>query len=363
MMNFLVFFLSTLFIVRFLMGLMIVSVEHLEYPLYEIAHGLDAVLTPVIWPLKAFSLLVFDRAFVSSHMQDILPYCDGLHLNCSKAEDIFIGRFEWVYLVALCLVNGVHQSIAYIIHTVPDAIKNARHKQQLQSAHSAPQRTPSQEISAHPFHKETLNERMLKESIRTEVRTENRQLISQYKASAEKSATEANTDTLTGLMNRRGMSQKAILEWYRAQRSNESFHIALLDIDNFKQVNDTYGHVIGDQVIQKIAQQLNVFFPEPAITFRFGGEELGMMTLGLGADYRLQKIDQCRKNIAKLSDPKHPDLHISVSIGLLSLPSQVMPELYFDETKLFAQVDELLYQAKAQGKNRVIQHIVHKQSP
>ncbi|RUM66361.1 MAG: diguanylate cyclase response regulator [Sulfurospirillum sp.] len=158
----------------------------------------------------------------------------------------------------------------------------------------------------------------------------------------------ANTDYLTGIANRKYFFANARGYLAKNRLTDEPFAVAMVDIDNFKQINDTYGHDIGDKVIKKLANFIKDNIKGQDIVARFGGEEFCILLKNIQPSIAHKFLDSLRQQIASLSieikDEK--PLQFSVSIGLAT-----KKEIHFD--KMIKQSDLLLYEAKESGKNRV----------
>jgi len=162
--------------------------------------------------------------------------------------------------------------------------------------------------------------------------------------------TEARTDGLTRLANRRAFDAK-IEEMFTAYRKGgKSFVLAIIDIDNFKSINDTYGHQSGDDVLRFVAAAFRQAFESAYMIARYGGEEFVVILpspMRLAAD----RIDAMRKSIARErieSDGKQ--LQITFSAGL-SEPRQELVAAH-----MIRRADEALYSSKNMGRNRVYYH-------
>jgi len=160
----------------------------------------------------------------------------------------------------------------------------------------------------------------------------------------------AQTDTLTALYNRGYFIESAEKELKRAQRYNTSLCLAILDIDHFKHINDTFGHPIGDIVLQSIAKHCLLTIRGTDLVARLGGEEFAFLLLHVNEDEARAKMEKLRQEISELSVPYDggKTLSVTVSIGLAMFTPQIKR---FDE--LYIQTDEKLYQAKNAGRNRV----------
>jgi len=160
----------------------------------------------------------------------------------------------------------------------------------------------------------------------------------------------AQTDTLTGLHNRGYFLKKAEKELQRALRYDESICFAILDIDHFKTINDTFGHPAGDAVLQAIGNALSHAFRETDIVGRLGGEEFAFLLLHVSQEEARKKLETLCREMSQLAVPlkNGKSLNFTVSIGLSMLTPQIKR---FDE--LYIQADEKLYEAKDAGRNCV----------
>lgn len=160
----------------------------------------------------------------------------------------------------------------------------------------------------------------------------------------------ATTDVLTQSSNRRHFFECANHEFEQARQQGKPLAFLLLDIDDFKVINDTYGHPEGDKVLQRIAESGRAALRRGDLFGRIGGEEFAAVFPGCAPDMAMQVAERLQREIQRLSF-SHDDqtFGITVSQGLTSLT----PE---DENldSLFARADAAMYQAKRQGKNRII---------
>jgi diguanylate cyclase (GGDEF)-like protein/PAS domain S-box-containing protein len=160
----------------------------------------------------------------------------------------------------------------------------------------------------------------------------------------------AITDPLTGAYNRRYLVDAGAREAERARRYGSPFSILVIDIDFFKNVNDTYGHSVGDATLQALTVLCRKMLRGSDCFGRMGGEEFAVLLpqADLGRAHAL--ADRMRLAVAKMpiDSPKGP-IFITISIGVAQLSG---PETRFDETLIRA--DKALYQAKQTGRNRVI---------
>ena len=153
---------------------------------------------------------------------------------------------------------------------------------------------------------------------------------------------EIQLDGLTGIANRKAFD--AIISECVAQK--QQFSLVMLDIDNFKCVNDTYGHLVGDEVIKFLASILISFSREGDLCFRYGGEEFGLLLKGKDEVEARSVAEQFRVKIASTQSPTGKT--ITVSLGMTSL--QASDEI---PRAIIERADRALYQSKQEGKNRV----------
>jgi len=177
--------------------------------------------------------------------------------------------------------------------------------------------------------------------------TATQQEINHLKGKLASSRQEALVDSLTGLLNRRGCDEK--LENLDLADTHTSLAI---DIDHFKKVNDTFGHFIGDKVIQRIAKTIQEHIGEEDIAVRFGGEEFVVVMANTAIEEARRIAEKIRITISKMK-LKQRDTNtylppISVSIGI------AQNDNITEWKALFEQADDALYQAKNSGRNRCI---------
>jgi two-component system cell cycle response regulator len=166
-------------------------------------------------------------------------------------------------------------------------------------------------------------------------------------------ADRADVDGLTGLGNRAHFDKRWAEQVAECQRYNQPLTLALLDVDYFKRINDTFGHPAGDEVLQGIAALLMRQCRTPDVTCRYGGEEFALIMPHTGPEDAVGVADRIREAIAGLQWPRHPETPVTVSIGLVGAAGSEGAGRLTPESWLEA-VDRNLYAAKGKGRNRVV---------
>jgi|GEM_PF-86785 diguanylate cyclase (GGDEF) domain len=157
----------------------------------------------------------------------------------------------------------------------------------------------------------------------------------------------AHLDGLTGIPNRRKFEQVIENEWMRHEQTEQPLSLAILDVDHFKRFNDTYGHARGDDVLQAVAGAIrNMLRRTGDFTARLGGEEFVLVFSGVDASTSAVMADQIRQAMERIDLPVGK---ITVSIGGVTL----VPKGNTSLTDAMESADQLLYQAKQNGRNQV----------
>jgi diguanylate cyclase (GGDEF)-like protein len=163
---------------------------------------------------------------------------------------------------------------------------------------------------------------------------------------------QAVTDELTGLFNRRRFQEAMATEVERSKRFGQPVGLVLLDLDDFKAVNDTYGHQQGDLVLREVARVLRETSREIDEPARYGGEELAVVLPGTDLEGAYNLAERVRAGIEELALPLldgDGTLRVTASFGVATLPGSAD-----DMRELVAAADEALYRAKRAGKNRTV---------
>lgn len=175
------------------------------------------------------------------------------------------------------------------------------------------------------------------------------ELLNRLRAQAELLEQLAREDGLTGVTNRRWLDLRLGEEFERAQRFGHDFCVALLDLDDFKMVNDRFSHQAGDRVLIRIARLVRSSFRTVDVVGRYGGEEFMLVMVEASLDQALAACTRVCAQVAALTwADVHPALErVTLSIGVADSRTAATPE------QLVALADEQLYCAKRQGKNQV----------
>jgi diguanylate cyclase len=159
----------------------------------------------------------------------------------------------------------------------------------------------------------------------------------------------SRTDSLTGLLNHGAWKDQLEVEFQRCQRQQQGGAIALIDIDHFKSINDTYGHVAGDMVLRQLSKMLKQNLRVTDVAGRYGGDEFCVILPNLPLGSAAAAMEALRDRFATLGYEQNPALTVSLSIGLAAFNPA-----HADATLWLSDADQALYEAKTGGRNRVI---------
>jgi len=159
----------------------------------------------------------------------------------------------------------------------------------------------------------------------------------------------ASRDELTRALNRRALIAALESERSRAERSGAPFCIAMIDLDHFKQVNDSYGHAAGDAVLRSFADTVHEAMRMTDVFGRYGGEEFLMILVGTPPQTALEAVERIRLAVAARDwRALAPDARVTISAGIAGFRKGETVEL------LLHRADQALYQAKNTGRNRTV---------
>lgn len=177
------------------------------------------------------------------------------------------------------------------------------------------------------------------------------QLLAWWREREERIRQLSRTDALTGLHNRRSIMDLLDQSLARAAREQTPLALAILDLDHFKKINDSWGHPTGDRVLQVAARTLREHLREIDHIGRYGGEEFMVILPGTRTEDAAAVLERCRAALAAAavrSDDQQP-VPVSASFGLTGQAAGVETT----PQQLIQRADEALYQAKSMGRNRV----------
>ncbi|RUO66366.1 diguanylate cyclase (GGDEF) domain-containing protein [Pseudidiomarina planktonica] len=160
----------------------------------------------------------------------------------------------------------------------------------------------------------------------------------------------ANIDDLTKLLNRRAFFERAGKQFIEAKHTDSNFSLLMLDLDYFKQVNDEYGHVVGDHCLAWVAQHIRAELRETDVPARIGGEEFAIALAGAnGAQAERVSKRICAQIAEHPCEVEGKSINLTVSIGVIN---RVQKHEHLQE--LLAEADAALYEAKERGRNQVV---------
>ena len=160
----------------------------------------------------------------------------------------------------------------------------------------------------------------------------------------------ARHDALTGLPNRLAANERRHLEFVALQRNGQPYSVLLIDIDRFKRVNDSFGHAVGDRVLQQVGRTLQQSLRESDFVARWGGEEFLVLLPGTGLDAARMVAEKLRQAVESRPDPDAGTITISLGLALATASKP-------DEDTPLREADACLYAAKREGRNRLVMHI------
>lgn len=163
---------------------------------------------------------------------------------------------------------------------------------------------------------------------------------------------QAIRDPLTGLYNRRFLNEILELELVRAERENQTVSLVMLDLDRFKDFNDTYGHSAGDEMLRELGELLRTQTRQGDFACRYGGEEFVIVMPGAPLDAALKRAEEWRLQFGRANIPHgNRKLRSTFSAGIATFP------IHADTSETLLQsADEAMYNAKSCGRNRVMTH-------
>lgn len=169
--------------------------------------------------------------------------------------------------------------------------------------------------------------------------------LSKSKKTLEKLST---TDSLTGLMNHGAWKDRLALEFDQCQNQDRQHSVALIDIDHFKTINDTYGHITGDNVLKQLSNALCAGLRQTDLPGRYGGDEFCVILPDTTLAQATEILERLRRTVHDHAHSALPDLTLSLSIGVAAYGPHLT-----DAGMWLHEADMALYEAKSAGRNRV----------
>ena len=154
------------------------------------------------------------------------------------------------------------------------------------------------------------------------------------------------TDELTSLRNRRAFEERLVLEFSMARRRKRELAVVLLDVDNFKKINDRWGHGAGDEVLRRLSAVLRTTIRLPDLVARYGGEEFVVLLPESGLEAAQGFANRLMERIASEAWEREP---VTISVGIAAITDTLI-----NGFQLVGMADEALYAAKRAGKNRIV---------
>ncbi len=158
----------------------------------------------------------------------------------------------------------------------------------------------------------------------------------------------SRTDSLTGLLNHGSWKDLLQLKFQTCQQQRRSAVIAIIDIDHFKRINDSYGHVVGDAVLRHLSKEIKANLREDDLAGRYGGDEFCVILPETSLQQAARIMERLRERVAAYRDESLPELRISLSIGLATCRSD-----FDDPVSWLNEADRALYTAKNNGRDQV----------
>jgi len=177
------------------------------------------------------------------------------------------------------------------------------------------------------------------------------QLLETTRADKARLEALATTDSVTALLNRRALVDRLAHEMERARRYATPLALLMVDLDHFKDINDTHGHLVGDEALREVARLLQSGVRNVDIVARYGGEEFAIVLPETSNEGAVAFAERVRERVAEhvFANERLPSLRLTVSVGVASVPAADIESV----EDFFARSDEALYRAKAGGRNQV----------
>lgn len=315
-------------------------------PLIDALYNVSGYL---MWPINTLyydlfaNIIVPGEWFPGLYMADLMaklqagypeaPIIQGL-LKTPATQQIMVGYLDWLVIVA-----GLFYALAApLLDFLIDAARNAIWTLMIELSFTKRKEGRYQEAL----------EKRAADLMKLNVEYKN------LSKEANMLAQSVITDELTKVYNKRFFIEKITHEFKIAKEKKQVLAIAMVDIDHFKKLNDTYGHLVGDKVLKSVAQVANGNTPKDCFCCRFGGEEFSVIMPGKGVAEATSIIGQIHRSLPLLRFDDDSNLRTSASFGVcvvdFKTPEAQALNSYEEMLKL---ADDELYKAKLNGRNRI----------
>ena len=265
----------------------------------------------------------------------------GGELPSSDKETVLAKASAKLYAVAEELANhaelmhGVGKDFDTTMETFADGVKGARERKDIA-------------IVIRGLLEEVAKARKRVDELTRELEESKRQ-IRELKQELKRVQMEALTDRLTGALNRGSLETMVSLNLKRRRKNGVPFCVAIFDIDDFKEINDTHGHLFGDEVLKKITEVVKGSLSNGDLLYRYGGDEFCILFPGKNLDESLALMERAASNVRKIPfiGLMGKPLKVSLSVGIAEAKRDDTPK------DLLLRADEALYFAKESGKNTI----------
>lgn len=304
---------------------------------------------------------LFHKKNVVGHLKLKIDPLPARQAFFNRIQSIVVGELVKTLILAAALLALFYMTLARPIRNYANWIERIDPDNPEGWQQSPPKRAQRDELTAFG---ESVFQRFVQarayflelQQTRSALKTLNQELedrvqarTQELKAALARAEHLATTDVITGIPNRRSFmeqAEKRHAEWLRYKRP---YAVLMIDLDKFKQINDTYGHPAGDQVLISVASALHQHTRCEDIIGRMGGEEFGALLVGVSEAGAITLAERIRTEIAKLQI-EFGGLPIPVTASFGLVPPELLQE-DFDE--VLKNGDQMLYQAKNEGRNRV----------
>lgn len=181
-----------------------------------------------------------------------------------------------------------------------------------------------------------------------QIHRQREKILIQMQSENAKLVKENRFDGLTGLQNHTSFYNVLESKLSKARRDKRGFAIAMLDIDDFKNINDTYGHGVGDDILRYVSDTIIAAVDKSGVSFRYGGDEFAIIFNNPDPDMNVAALEVLRKAVADNDSLFSDGTRVTLSIGYYNVK-----EVAMQSEEIFFRADQALYQAKYNGKNQV----------